>query len=304
MFVIKHRKIFLILTTILTLASIVLLFTWGLKEGIDFAGGSILEVSYPDGRPAMTEVQTRISNLPIGNYSIRPIGDNGYVARTRFLNEDERVALVNSLSLNGSEKIVEERFNSIGPTVGQELKNKAYVAIAISIIAIVLFIAFAFRKVSKPVSSWKYGIVSILALVHDILIPTGAFVILIKYAGAEVDMLFVSALLAILGYSINDTIIVFDRIRENLNIVHSGRGRSKESFEETIGKSLNQTYRRSFNTSFTTILAVFALYLFGGAVTQNFALTLMVGVAAGTYSSIFLAPQMLLVLSGEKTIKQ
>lgn len=280
------------------IASIALLFTWGLKQGIDFAGGSILEVSYPDGRPDMVEAQTRVNNLAIGNYSIRPIGDNGYVARTRFLSEDERVALLNSLSLNGSEKMVEERFNSIGPTVGQELKTKAYIAIAISILAIVLFIAFAFRKVSKPVSSWKYGIVSIIALIHDILIPTGAFVILIKYAGAEVDMLFVSALLAILGYSINDTIIVFDRIRENLDLVH--RGRVRDSFEHTIGKSLNQTYRRSFNTAFTTILAVFALYLFGGAVTQNFALTLMVGIAAGTYSSIFLAPQILLFLSGEK----
>ncbi|MBU3968918.1 protein translocase subunit SecF [Patescibacteria group bacterium] len=297
MFVIKHRKIFLIFTAIMVVASITLLFTWGLKEGIDFAGGSILEVSYPDGRPTLAEAQSRVNNLPIGNYSIRPIGDNGYVARTRFLSEDERIALVNSLSLNGSEKIVEERFNSIGPTVGQELKNKAYVAIAISILAIVLFITFAFRKVSKPVSSWKYGIVSIIALVHDILIPTGVFVILIKYAGAEVDMLFVGALLAILGYSINDTIIVFDRIRENLDLVH--RGRVRESFKETIGKSLNQTYRRSFNTSFTTIIVVFALYLFGGAVTQNFALTLIVGIVAGAYSSIFLAPPILLMLSGE-----
>ena len=300
MFVIKHKRIFLIFTAILIVTSIALLFTWGLKEGIDFAGGSILEISYPNGRPEMTEVQNRINNLPIGNYSIRPIGDNGYVARTKFLNENERVALVNSLSFNGSEKIMEERFNSIGPTVGQELKNKAYVAIAISILAIVLFITFAFRKVSKPVSSWRYGIVSIITLVHDILIPTGVFVILIKYAGAEVDMLFISALLAILGYSINDTIIVFDRIRENLDLVH--RGRVRESFKETIGKSLNQTYRRSFNTSFTTILVVFALYLLGGAVTQNFALTLMAGIAAGAYSSIFLAPPILLMMSGEGKI--
>lgn len=302
MFVIKHKKIFLGITFGLMLISAVLLFVWGLTPGIDFVGGSILEVSYPDGRPNMGEVQSRISNLPIGNYSARPISENGYVVRTKFLNEAERVALINSLSKNGSEKIVEERFNSIGPSVGEELKNKAYVAIAISILAIVLFIAFAFRKVSKPVSSWKYGVISIVSLIHDILIPTAVFAALGKFAGAEVDILFITALLAILGYSINDTIIVFDRIRENLGL-NTRSHHDKETFKEIIGKSLNQTYSRSFNTSFTTFLALLALYLFGGSVTQNFALTLMAGVIAGTSSSIFLAAPMILLISGQDKTK-
>ena len=118
----------------------------GTYSGIDFVGGSILEVSYPNGRPNMTEVQNRLSNLPIGNYSIRPIGDNNYVARTRFLNEDERVALVNSLSLNGSEKVVEERFNSVGPVIGEELKTKAYISIALVILMTILFIALLLEK--------------------------------------------------------------------------------------------------------------------------------------------------------------
>jgi len=303
MFVIKHRKIFLIISSVMTIIPIILLFVWGLKPGIDFVGGSILEVSYPDGRPDIKVVQQRIDNLPIGNYSVRPMGENSYVARTKFLNENERVALLNSLSSNGENKIVEEKLNSIGPTIGQELKNKAYVAILLSILFIVLFIAFAFRKVSKPVSSWKYGVVSIMTLAHDILIPTGVFLFLSKFAGAEIDVLFITALLAILGYSINDTIIVFDRIRENLNIRYQHHN-SRETFEETIGKSLGQTYGRSFNTSFTTFLTVLALYIFGGSVTQNFALVLMAGVIAGTYSSIFIAAPLLLLISRERTEKK
>ncbi|MEK7182428.1 MAG: protein translocase subunit SecF [Patescibacteria group bacterium] len=303
MFVIKYRKIFLSFTTILVVASFVLIFIWGLTPGIDFVGGSILEVSYPNGRPNMTEVQNRLSNLPIGNYSIRPIGDNNYVARTRFLNEDERVALVNSLSLNGSEKVVEERFNSVGPVIGEELKTKAYISIALVILMTILFIAFAFRKISKPVSSWKYGIIAILCLFHDILIPTGVFVILGKFMGAEIDVLFVTALLTILGYSISDTIVIFDRIRENLNL-NSKSHHSKETFADIVGKSLSQTYVRSFNISFTAFLVLLSLYLFGGSTTELFALTLIVGVIAGSYSSIFIAPALLLALNKEEVAKK
>jgi len=300
MFVIKYRKIFLSFTTILVVASLILIFTWGLKPGIDFVGGSILEVSYPDGRPSTEEIQNRISNLAIGNYSVRPIGENGYIARTKYLNEEERIALVNTLSLNSSEKIIEERFNSVGPMIGEELKNKAYISIAVVILMTILFIAFAFRKISKPVSSWKYGIIAIIALFHDILIPTGVFVVLGKFAGAEVDVLFVTALLTILGYSISDTIVIFDRVRENLNLnikMHN----FKETFADTIGKSLNQTYVRSFNISFTTFLVLLSLYIFGGSTTEHFALTLIVGVIAGSYSSIFIAPALLLLMGGKDT---
>ena len=190
---------------------------------------------------------------------------------------------------------MQERFNSIGPTIGKELRNKAFVAIGIVIIAIMLFVAFVFRKVSKPVSSWKYGVAAIIALIHDIIVPTGVFAFLGYILGVEIDILFVMALLAILGYSVNDTIVVFDRVRENLRL--NREHGSEESFDLTVGKSLNQTYARSINTSLTTLFVVIALFFFGSEATQDFALVLAIGIIAGTYSSIFLATPLLVAIN-------
>ena len=184
--------------------------------------------------------------------------------------------------------IHEDEFTSVSPTIGQELLNKGLIALALVAVCIILFIAFAFRKVSKPVASWKYGIVAIITLVHDILIPTGLFAVLGHFEGAEVDSLFIVALLTLLGISINDTIVVFDRIRENL-----GTGAKKETFDETVGRSVMQTLARSINTSLAVVIVLAALYIFGPASTQVFALTLIVGMVAGTYSSIFLASPLL-----------
>ena len=183
----------------------------------------------------------------------------------------------------------------MGPVIGAELRQKELIAIALVILCIVLFIAFVFRKISEPVSSWKYGLVAIITLIHDIAIPSGVFALLVHYRAAEIDILFTTALLAILGISLNDTIVVFDRIRENLRRNREMRG--KETFEETVGKSLQQTYIRSFNTSFTVILVLLSLFLIGGETTKNFALTLLVGMVAGTYSSIFLASPLLVILN-------
>jgi len=191
------------------------------------------------------------------------------------------------LSFGGAENLIQKRFNTIGPAIGEELKQKAYIAMGIVVLAIILFIAFAFRKVSEPVSSWKYGFVAILALMHDIIIPTGVFALLGLFTGAEVDILFVTALLAILGFSVNDTIVVFDRIRENL-MLNKERNKN-ENFAETVGHSLEQTFARSINTSLTTLLVLLTLLFVGGESTKYFALTLVIGVIAGTYSSIFLA---------------
>jgi preprotein translocase subunit SecF len=185
--------------------------------------------------------------------------------------------------------------NTVGPILGKELRDKAFFAIAVVVLIIIFFIAFAFRKVSKPVSSWKYGTIAIVVLVHDIMLPVGLFAIMGHFFGAEVDGLFVMALLAILGYSINDTIVVFDRIRENLK--YNADSNTHEDFEFTVGKSLNQTYVRSFNTSLTTSLTLLALFFFGSESTHYFSLTLLAGVIAGTYSSIFLAAPMLVWLN-------
>lgn len=295
MLVVKYRKIFFILSGVIVSLSILSVLVFGLTFGIDFTGGALTEVSYPDGRPLKEEVVARLNNIPIGGYSLRQSGDNNYILRTRDLLEEERIAVMGALSLNESLNITTERFNSIGPIIGTELRNKAFLAIAIVALAIIFFVAFVFRHVSAPVSSWKYGIIAIIALLHDIVVPVGLFAILGALVSAEVDILFVMALLAILGYSVNDTIVVFDRVRENLRTnLELNR---KEDFELTIGKSLNQTYVRSVNTSFTTFFVLSALFILGPPATQNFALVLLTGVIAGTYSSICLATPLLVAVN-------
>lgn len=266
---------------------------FGFNFGIDFKGGSLLEVSYGNvARPSLESVQTNIDKLELGGYSVRPSGTDRFVVRTREINPKEKAELLSALSVDGKTLPKEERFNSIGPVVGNELKNKAFVAIAVVILAIVCFVTFAFRKVSKPVSSWKYGFVTILALVHDVIVPTGVFILFSHYHGGEIDLLFVTAILAILGYSVHDTIVVFDRVRENLRINNDSR--NNEDFEITVGKSVSQTFGRSINTSLTIFLVLVALYFIGGATTKNFAFVLLVGVIAGTYSSIFIASPLLI----------
>jgi preprotein translocase subunit SecF len=291
MFVIKYRIVFFIFSVILILSSIFAMFHYVFNFGIDFKGGSILEVSYPEGRPALEDARKQIDSLNFGGYSIQPIGTSNYVVRTKELTVEEKTTLLNTLSSNGQQKITEQRFNTIGPVVGKELRNKAYMAIALVILCIVLFITFAFRKVSEPVPSWKYGLATIIALAHDVIIPTGAFIYYGKFTGAEIDVLFITALLAILGYSVHDTIVVFDRVRENLRV--NREQRIKEGFDTTVGKSVSQTFGRSINTSLTIFIVLLVLYLIGGEATRNFAFILLIGVVIGTYSSIFIASPLL-----------
>lgn len=294
MFVIKYRIVFFVISILLLLGSVFMMVRYGFNFGIDFKGGSILEVSYPNGRPALEEVRKEIDALSIGGYSVQPIGNSSYVVRSKELNSEEKTVLLKSLSSDGKTQVIEQRFNTIGPVVGNELKNKAYLAIIFVILGIVLFITFAFRKVSEPVSSWKYGLATVISLAHDVVIPIGIFIFYGLYTSAEIDVLFVTALLAILGYSVHDTIVVFDRVRENLRI--NREQRIKENFETTVGKSVSQTFGRSINTSLTIFLVLIALYLIGGESTRNFAFILLVGVIAGTYSSIFLASPLLVLM--------
>jgi preprotein translocase subunit SecF len=294
MFVAKHRNIFFILSGVITAAAVVAMFVYGFNVGIDFKGGSILEVSYESTRPSLETVSDEITKLDWGGFSIRPSGDSNYVVRTKGISPEEKGSLVKALSLNGAEKLKEEKFNSIGPAVGDELTRKAIIAVIVVIIGIVLFVTFAFRKVSKPVSSWKYGLVTILALVHDVIVPTGVYIFYTQFFPGEIDLLFVTAILAILGYSVHDTIVVFDRVRENLHI--NAQTNNKEHFETTVGKSVSQTFARSINTSVTIFLVLIALYFMGGEATRNFSFVLLVGVIIGTYSSIFLASPLLITL--------
>ena len=271
------------------------MFMYGLNFGIDFKGGSLLEVSYESVRPPLESTKADLDTLDLGSYVLTPVGDLNYVLKARDITPSEKTEILKvfskSASAQGSGEMKEESFSSIGPVVGNQLKNKAFVAIVLVIICIVLFITFAFRKVSHPVASWKYGLAVIVALVHDVVIPTGVFVFWVRFQGGEIDLLFVTALLAILGYSVHDTIVVFDRVRENLKV-----GISKESFTETVGKSVTQTFGRSINTSLTIFLALAALYFLGGESTRDFAFVLLIGIITGTYSSIFVASPLLVTL--------
>lgn len=297
MSIINHRKLFFTLSGLLVLGSVIAMFMYGLNFGIDFKGGSVLEVSYPNGRPSLDTVQNNLSGLiqgdvnPLGTYIVSPTGQKNYIIKTKELTPALKTLVMQVLSSDQNNIPTEVRFNSLGPVVGAQLKNKALTAIAVVIICIVLFITFAFRKVSYPVASWKYGFATIIALAHDVIIPTGVFVVWTHFYGGEIDLLFVTALLAILGYSVHDTIVVFDRVRENLRL-----GKDNESFTETVGKSVTQTFGRSINTSLTIFLALVALYFLGGTTTKDFAFVLLVGVITGTYSSIFVASPLLVTL--------
>jgi len=296
MWIIKNRKIFYSISIILIVLSIFAIFFYGINFSIDFTGGAITEIEYTDKTIDLDTLKTNLDTLDLGNYTIQQAGEKGIILRTKDLTEQKRLSIINVLSDNNQTQLVEKRFSSIGPVIGEELKSKAKWAILLVIIAIILFIAFAFRKVSElgkeSVSSWRYGIVAILALVHDIIIPTGVFVFLGSiFIDYQIDILFITALLAILGYSVNDTIVVFDRVRENLKDASKN-----ESFEETVGKSLSQTFVRSINTSLTTLIVLVLLFLFGGDTTKHFALVLSIGVIVGTYSSIFLASPLLITI--------
>jgi len=295
MFIIKHKKIFIGISTALVILSIISLFVFGLKIGIDFKGGALAEVSYKTTRPTQEELTPALKALNFGDILLQPTGDTGYIVKTRALSDAEHTELLQTLSQNNISNLNELSFDSIGPSVGRELTRKAITAVILISLAIICFIAFAFRKVSKPISSWKYGLIAIITLLHDVAIPVGLFVFLSHFYGAEVDTLFVVAVLTILGLSVSDTIVIFDRIRENLR---NQANVSKVDFGETVGKSLEQSYVRSICTSFTVILVLLALFFFGPVSTRYFALMLTAGMFFGTYSSIFLASP-LLVLVGE-----
>jgi len=333
MWIITHRKLFYTFSGILVAASLVSLSVWSLLPGIDFTGGSLIDVSY-SSRPDQAVVQSALNAID-PSASIRPSGTNEYIVRMKAIDQNEKQAVMTALGVNaeststtsasptssipsstietpaGPARVTYnavpvsstsatapavasttlKTFDSIGPVLGAEALRKAYVSVILVILGIVLFITFAFRKVSEPVSSWKYGLTAIVGLVHNVLITMGVFSILGHFAGYEVDTLFVTALLVILGFSVHDTIVVFDRVRENLRLAAG-----KKPFNEVVGASISQTFTRSINTSLTTLLALVVLYIMGGTTTEHFCLALIIGIAAGTYSSIFIGSPLLVTI--------
>lgn len=289
--IIQKSKIWLSFSLGMVAVSIIALFAWGLNFGIDFTGGSLLEIEFSGERPSVGKVQEELKDLGLQSLLIQPIGEKEMILRFRNTSEEDHQAILKNLREAENLKagsIEELRFDLVGSSIGEELKRKSIYAIFAVLIAIVIYIAWAFRKVSKPIASWKFGLTAIVALFHDVIIVLGIFAFLGKFYGVEINTAFVAAILTVLGYSVNDTIVVFDRIRENLP-------KSEEDFKNTINTSLNQTITRSINTSLTTLLVLLSIVFFGGSSIRDFVLALSFGVLIGTYSSIFLASPVLVL---------
>jgi preprotein translocase subunit SecF len=310
--IIRYKKYFLIIAASIVAAAIAIVLFLGLKPSIDFTGGSLTEVRY-SAVPEKSEVEAKMAELNFGAVSVRQSisdADTGYLVSSRALNEEERTILSTALTTIGEGGEV-SRFTSIGPVIGQELKDKAVWAIGAVLFLTICYVAFAFAGIGWPVSSWVYGVITIVVLIHDILVPMAAMSLLGYFLGAEADILFITVLLTILGYSVNDTIVIFDRVRDKLKqnrteqkrVVKEVGGIDRtevtytltKPFGEIVGQAVDETMARSINTSLTVLLALTALYFFGSTVTETFILVLIVGVVAGAYSSIFIANPLLVL---------
>lgn len=289
MYIVKHRSFFFWLTGLILAGAIGSLVFFGLPLSIDFTGGSLVEVAYEGERPNVEALKETIAAAGLPDALVRESGESGVTVRAHTLTPAEHEALLAALGSSGV-PFTETRFNSVGPSLGSELAIKALYALGVVTLAIMLYIAFVFRKVSKPVPSWGYGIVVVLMLAIDVIVPAGFFAAWAHFTGAQADALFVVALLALLGYCVNDVIVIFDRIREHLRWNEEKRGANprapEEPFEVTVGKSIDETLGRSINTSLTVALALLAIILVGAEETRNFALVMLVGVIVGTFSSV------------------
>lgn len=282
------RHLWFAISGIMLIPCILALAFWGLRLGIDFTGGSAWEIRYT--QPVNTEV---ITQLLVENgrpeASVQQVGDaseNRYLIRLKELGEGspEKQLLTQRLSTLGQLDPASESLATVGASVGESIRNRAGLAVLAASAGILLYIAWAFRNTQNPL---LYGISAIVAMLHDAVLVIGVFAILGRFADVEVDALFITALLTVIGFSVHDTIVVFDRIRENLRL------HPDDSFIEIVNYSIAQTIVRSVNTSLTVVLTLLALYIFGGSTTQEFVLALLIGIVAGTYSSIFNASQLL-----------
>ncbi len=273
------------LSGIIMVAGIISLAIFGLKLGIDFKGGTITELEFNQTYD-IDKVREIVGAQNLGQFQLQTTGEKGLLIKTGALEKEQHDKILAELK-TGVGEYQEKRFDSIGPVVGEELKRKALYQLALVSLGIIFYIAYAFRKVARPITPWQFGVTAVIALLHDLLVVLGIFSLLGHYYGVEIDSLFVTAMLTVLGFSVHDTIVVFDRIRENLK-VYAG-----QSLDFVINHSISQTLVRSLNTSLTVLFVLLALLLFGGETIRYFVLALFIGVITGTYSSIFVASPLL-----------
>lgn len=293
--IVKYRKIYFSLSIILFTISLVSLLFWGLKLGIDFTGGTLIEIEFLEERPNSQVIQEKLAGLSkdgqeidLGQINLQPTGQKGLILRLRDIDEETHQIILQKIGELDSQ-INEKRFESIGPLIGKELKRKSFWAITLALIAIIIYIAWAFRKVSRPVASWQYGLVAIIALSHDIFITLGFFSLFCHFREIEIGLPFVAAFLTILGYSVNNSIVIFDRARENLLKTNW------TDFSQVINQSINQSMTRCLNTALTTLFVLLAIFFLGGQTIKYFSLALIVGIIIGTYSSIFITSPLVVV---------
>lgn len=261
--------------------SILALIFWGLKPGIDFTGGTMIELQFKNGAPARQQILEQLKDLKLSDLNIQTSGENGWLLRIKEIDETTHQQILSKLG-----QPEEVRFENIGPTIGQELTNKAKWAILLVNLAILVYIAWAFRRLSKVITkgeSWLYAAGAIFSLVHDVILMVGVFALLGHFRNFEINSTFITAVLTVIGYSVNDTIVVYDRIRENI-LIHGWK-----DFTGIVNRSLNETLVRSLNTTLTTLLALLAIFFFGGESIRDFILAMMVGIATGAWSSIAVA---------------
>jgi preprotein translocase subunit SecF len=288
----KYKKVYFTFLALASIASIASLVFFGLKPGIDFTGGSILEIEYKGERPDNQTIEEKLTGLDLGQFTVQPAQEKGIIIRTKDIPESVHQDIIQRL---GKDDIEEKRFESVGSVIGKELKEKTMTLVIVSLLAIIIYIAFAFKKVQGSVKSWQYALSSLLCLSHDVLIPLGVLAALGYLYDVEISIAVITALLTVIGCSINNVIVVFDRIRENTI------KRSYPTFSEIVNKSINQTLGRCLSTSFAYLLPLVAIFFFGGDTLKYFSLSLILGIAAGTISGIFLAGPVLVSWLGKKT---
>jgi preprotein translocase subunit SecF len=277
----KNYLLYFVISLAVILPGIFSLFNWGLTPAIDFTGGSLLEFQFSDAAPVTEEIRQAIPE-DIEVASIQTTSNNSYIIRTKPINKDQNELLKSQLSETFGE-VTESRFETIGPTLGRELLSKTIIAVILSSASILIYMAYRFKDIA-------FGVAALLAMLHDSLLITGIFSLLGHFYSVEVDTLFVTALLTILSFSVHDTIVVFDRIRESKRLF------PRASLTDIVNKAVNETLARSINNSMTIIFMLLALWLMGGETTKWFVFALLLGTITGTYSSTFTAAPLLLVI--------
>lgn len=260
---IRFSNIYLLLSGVLVVGSLVSIGIFGLQLGIDFTGGSILEIEYLEARPSNKEIQDSLSGLELGSIHVQPAGGMGAIIRMKDISEDTHQQVLSILAKD-TQGIEERRFESIGPVIGEELQKKTFTIVGLSLFSLILYVTFAFRRVVRPIRSWNWSVAALVALIHDVVITLGVLSLLGEFRGLQIQIPIVVALLTVIGYSINDTVVVFDRMRENI------MRKIGFDFADTVNHSLRQTLSRSISTSVTTLIVLISLFIFGGETLQNF----------------------------------